>query len=170
MLCSYRIQKNTNYNGKQKLTVVFCTPLTLPPCEDSEFANGVTGSEDALLILGVNIFESDRDLDIEGFSRCVVNEESEAMLAALSTSKVQFRDLKLSFGKRFFNDDFPLEEEPGDPIALPSIELGVSRKFTFLGVGVCVGGIFITTESCKDSSIVFDGISKMRCPRFQLRP
>ena len=56
--------------------------------------------------------------------------------------------MKLSFGKRLFKDDLPLVEEgPGDPLILASDGLGVKRKFTFLGVRLGVGGIFIVTDS-----------------------
>lgn len=137
----------------------------LPPHADSEleFAIGVTGSEDVLFILGLNIFVRDNVLEIEGFSRGIVDEMSGAKLAVFSTSKVEIRDLKLSLGKRLFKDDLPLDEEgPGEPLALASAELGVKRKFTFLGVGLGVGGIFITTESPKESSTVFEGISRKR--------
>lgn len=42
-------------------------------------------------------------------------------------------------------EDFPLDEAgPGDAFPLASEGVvGVRRKFTFLGVGVGVGGIFI---------------------------
>lgn len=56
--------------------------------------------------------------------------------------------MKLNFGKRFLMDDLPLAEEgPGDPAILSSIEPCDRRKFTFLGVGVGVEGIFIATKS-----------------------
>lgn len=141
----------------------------LPPRVDSEleFAIGVTGSDDALFILGVKIFESDNDLEIDGFSLGMLHEVSGGRLAAFSTSNVEIRDLKLSLGKRLLKDDFPLDVEgPGEPQALASLELGVKRKFTFLGVGLGDGGIFITTESCEESSNVLEGISKKRLLRF----
>ncbi|KAM1099929.1 hypothetical protein ACFX2B_006392 [Malus domestica] len=84
---------------------------------------------------------------MEAFSRTPVEEPSEARLEAFSASAV-LRYLKLSFGKRDFIDDLPLAEEgPGDPLILPSTEPDVKRKFTFLGVGLGVGGIFIATKS-----------------------
>lgn len=120
----------------------------LPECADSEFefAIGVTGSDDVLFTLGVNIFVREYDLGIEGFSCTSVDEASEARLAAFSASE-ELRYMKLSFGKRFLMDDLPLAEEgPGEPVTLSSAELGVRRKFTFLGVGVGVWAIFIATK------------------------
>lgn len=56
--------------------------------------------------------------------------------------------MKLNFGKRFRSDDLPLDEEgPGDGVILSSVEPGVRRKFTLLGVGVGVEDIFIATKS-----------------------
>lgn len=141
----------------------------LPPRADSalEFATGVTGSDDVCFILGVKIFVSENDLEIEGFSRSI-DEACGGGMAAFSISKVEIRDLKLSLGNKLFKDDLPFDEEgPGEPPALASTELDVGRKFTFLGVGLGVGGILITTESCEESSNVLEGISRKRFPRFQ---
>lgn len=139
----------------------------LPPCVGSELEVSIelTGSDDVLFILGVKIFVSDNDLEIDGFSLGMLYEESGGRLAAFSKSSVEIRDLKLSLGKRFLKDDFPLDG-PGDPQAFTSLELGVKRKFTFLGVGLGDGGIFISTESCKESSNVDEGISKKRLLSF----
>ena len=71
--------------------------------------------------------------------------------------------MKLSFGKRVLIDDLPLDEDgPEDPLAIASEEVGVNTKFTFLGVGLDVGGIFIATKS-----VVRDGISRKRFLFFQ---
>lgn len=95
----------------------------------------------------MNIFESDNDLEIDSVSREIVDEPPRARLAAFSLSKVELRFLKLNFGRRLFMDDLPLLEGPGEPVALVSLGLGVRKKFTFLGVGLGVRGIFILTES-----------------------
>lgn len=85
---------------------------------------------------------------MEGFSLSEVEEDSGAKIAAFSISELAFLCLKLSFGKRLFKDDLPLDVEgPGDPLILASDGLGVKRKFTFLGVILVVGGIFIMTDS-----------------------
>ena len=134
----------------KRLTSDFSALPTLPPLTDSGFecSSGSPGRDDVLFILGVNIFESDNDLEIEGFSREVVDEPPRARLAAFSISKVELRFLKLNLGRRLFMDDLPLVAEgPGEPVALVSLGLGVRKKFTFLGVGLGVGGIFILTES-----------------------
>lgn len=56
--------------------------------------------------------------------------------------------MKLNFGKRLLMDGLPLDEEgPGDAVTLSSIESGVRRKFTLLGVGIGVESIFISTTS-----------------------
>ena len=120
----------------------------LPSVIDSELkcATGVTGKDEVLFMRGVNIFERDQDLDIDGFSCDAVVEEPESRLEALSisVSGFMFRFLKLSFGRRFLMDDFALDEEgPGELFSLESEGLGVNMKFTLLGVGVGVGGIFI---------------------------
>lgn len=84
---------------------------------------------------------------------------------AFSASKLACRCLKLNFGSRFLIDDIPLDEEgPGELFPLESEGLGVNRKFTLLGVGVGVGvgGIFICTNSWRETSIVLVGISKKR--------
>lgn len=96
----------------------------------------------------MNSFVRDIDLDMEGFSRGgPAGEPSEAGLTAFSTSE-ELRFLKLSFGKRDLLQDFPLDEEgPGDPLVLALLDPGVRLKFTFLGVGLGVGGIFIATKS-----------------------
>lgn len=143
-------------------TIEVREPPTLPPCADSgcERAIGVTGKDDVLLIRGVNSFVRDNDLEMEGFSLAPVDDPSEARLEAFSISE-ELRYLKLSFGKRAFIDDLPLAEEgPGDPLTLASMEPGVKRKFTFLGVGLGVGGIFIATKSSAQSSDVLEGISR----------
>lgn len=112
------------------------------PWEESgfEFAIGVTGNETELFILGVKIFENDHDLDIDGLSCAAEVEETES---ALSASELEPRFLRLNLGRRFRMDDLPrVEVGPEDPYTLES-GLGVRRKFTLLGVGVGVGGIFI---------------------------
>lgn len=85
---------------------------------------------------------------MEGFSRGgPAGDPSKARLTAFSTSE-ELRFLKLSFGKRDLLHDLPLDEEgPGDALNLASLEPGVRLKFTFLGVGLGVGGIFIATKS-----------------------
>lgn len=156
----------------QKLTLEFEEPPKLPlPAESRlDCAIGVTGSDDVLFILGVNIFVSDSDLDIKGLSLGVAHEVSAAWLAAFSTSKLVFRYLKFSFGKKPFMDDLALDDEgPGEPFFLASAEQGVKLKFTLLGVGVGlgVGGILTMTESCEETASVLEGISKKRFLRFQ---
>ena len=141
----------------------------LPECADSGFecAIGVTGSDDVLFTLGVNIFESEYDLGIEGFSCIPVDGASEARLEAFSISE-EVRYMKLNFGRRLLMDDLPLAEGgPGEPVILSSVEPGVRRKFTFLGVGVGVEGIFIPTKPWEDSPDVLEGISRKRFRRFQ---
>lgn len=113
-------------------------PTLVPPCADSglEWMMGVTGSDEVLLILGVNIFERDKDLDIEGFSCAPFDGTSRARLATFSMSE-ELLWIKLNLGKRLLIDDLPLDEDgPGDPgpLILTSEGLGVKRKFTFLGV------------------------------------
>ena len=124
-------------------TITFVAPPLVPPCADSgfEWMMGVTGSDEVLFILGVKIFERDKDLDIEGFSCAPFDEPSRARLATFSTSE-ELLWIKLNLGKRLLIDDLPLDEDgPGDPdpLILTSEGLGVKRKFTFLGVW----GIFI---------------------------
>ncbi|OMO65162.1 hypothetical protein COLO4_31479 [Corchorus olitorius] len=89
--------------------------------------SGCYGSEDVLFILGINIFVSDNVLEMEGFSLTEVLEEDSG--AAFS---IIVLCLKLSFGNRLFKVDFPLDEE--DPQALASDGLGITTKFTFLGL------------------------------------
>lgn len=142
----------------------FPLPFPFPPWEESGFecAIGVTGNEQAVLALGVNIFENDHDLDMDDGLSIEVVEETESLLAA---SEVGARCLKPPIlGRRFRMDDLPrVEEGPGDPYGLESEGLGVSRKFTLLGVGVGVGGgILISMNSCRDTSSVLLGISKNR--------
>lgn len=132
-----------------RLTAGSSVPSVFPLLVDSGFEckTGVTGRDDVLFILGVNSFVRDNDLEIVGFSRVPVAKPSDAKLSAFSTSE-EVRYLKLSFGKRPLMDDLPLDEEgPGDPLVLASVEPGVREKFTFLGVGLGVGGIFIPTNS-----------------------
>lgn len=134
----------------QKLTSDFSALPTLPPLTDSglECSSGVPGRDDVLFILGVNILESDNDLEIEGFSREIADEPPKARLAAFSLSKVALRFLKLNLGRRLFMDDLPLVAEGlGDQVALASLGLGVRKKFTFFGVGLGVASIFILTGS-----------------------
>lgn len=133
---------------------------------------GVTGNDDVLLILGVNIFVRDKDLEIDGFSRAIPFEFSKATLVrAFSISVLELRYLKPIFGKRFLKGDFPLVDEdgPGELDVLAMVEVGVNWKFTLLGVGVGlgVGGIFTMKESCVESPIVLVGICKKRLFRFQ---
>lgn len=157
-------------NDVWKLTLEFRESTTFPLHVGSRFVCmiGVTGRDDVLFILGVNIFVSDNDLEMEGFSRGAVFEVSGARLAAFSISELELRYLKLSFGKRPFKEDLALDKEgPGEPLVLASA--GFKLKFTLLGVGVGlgVGGILIMTDSCEESSSVLEGISKKRFLRFQ---
>lgn len=111
-----------------------------------------TGIEEVLLILGVKIFERenvlDNELEIGGFS---CNTEDEPLIAssyALSMSKGAFLFLKFSFGKKSFMDDLILDEDgPGGIIFLASLGSGFGRKFTLLGAGLSIGGMFILTSS-----------------------
>lgn len=124
--------------------------LRLPVIADSEFecAIRVTGIEDVLFIGGVNIFVSDNVVATTGFSLGELEEDSGSKFAGFSMSELGFLYLKLTFGKRFFKDDLPLDEEgPEDPVILASDGLGVKKKFTLLGVKLGVGGIFIATDS-----------------------
>lgn len=144
-----------------KLTLEFVEPPKLPLHVGSRLEStfGFTGRDAVLFILGVNIFVSDNDLDIEGFSRGWL--PSGTWLATFSISVLEFRYLKLSFGKIPFKVDLPLDVDgPGEPLVLASAEEAVKRKLTLLGVGVGlgVGGIFIMTESCEESSAVREGI------------
>lgn len=121
---------------------------------------GVTGRDEVLLILGVNSFESDSDLDIEAFS-CNAEGEYTTSPCPFSISVWEVFGLKPAFGIRFFRDDFPLggtleEVGPGPG------EVEVKEKFTLLGVGLGVGGILITTESSGERPVVLEGICKDR--------
>lgn len=123
---------------------------------------GVIGRDEVLLILGVNSFESDSDLDIEAFS---CNEEGEDTTShcPFSISVLEVFGLKPAFGIRFFREDFPrggtaAEEEVGPRPG----EVEVKEKFTLLGVGLGVGGILITTESSGERPVVLEGICKDR--------
>lgn len=124
-----------------------------------------TGNDDVLLILGVNILERDNDLEIEGFSLRPEEEPSGVAVVAFSVS-VGVRYLKLNFGRMLLMDDFPFdaEEGPGELFVGASTEREVTRKFTFLGVGVGLGvcGILIATKSWEHSSGVLEGISRRR--------
>lgn len=108
-----------------------------------EFANSGTGKDDVLFILGVKIFENDHDREIDSLSRVTTVEEPESVLAALSTSDLEPQCLKLNFGRILLMDEIPLVEEGSDSCSNESEGLGVKKKFTLLGVGVSVGGIFI---------------------------
>lgn len=154
--------------------------LSPPPNDDSEFKSeiGVTGKDDVLFIRGVKIFESDQDLDIDGFSCGVVIEEEHDSGTFFSASELAGRCLKFNFGMRFLmddddDDDLPLVEEgPGELFTLESEQgLEINWKFTLLGVGVGVGGIFIWTNSSQDtSSSLLVGISKNRFDFLQCLP
>lgn len=76
----------------------------------------------------------------------------------------------LSLGNSLFIDDLPLDdgERAEDPLGFASMEVGFRRKFTFLGVGLGVGGIFIPTKSFDDPSEALEGISKRSFCLFQL--
>lgn len=63
--------------------------------------------------------------------------------------------------------DLGLDDEgPGDPLVLAKLGLQSGEKFTLLGVGLGVGGIFILKSSMV-SSRVLEGISNTRF--FRLR-
>lgn len=124
----------------------------------SEWPTGVTGKDDVVLFpRGVNILVNDHDLEKDGGDWIVLT-------TAFSVSEtVLFLFLKLSFVRRLFFDDLVLDAwVVGDPSG-PE-EFGVKLKFTFFGVGVGVGGIFIRTNSPEeeDGCNVLDGISKNR--------
>jgi hypothetical protein len=111
------------------------------------------------LILGVNSFESDNDLDIEAFS-CDAGGE-QAFPCPFSISVLEVFGLHPAFGNRFFRDDLPrgrTEEEVG----VGPGELEVKAKLTLLGVGLGVGGILITTESSGERPAALEGICKER--------
>lgn len=57
------------------------------------------------------------------------------------------------------------DEGPGDPLILFKQGLGNGEKFTLLGVGLGVGGMFILTKSSLASSRVLEGICKARFSR-----
>lgn len=147
----------------EKLTSELSEPCT---ASEVERAMGVTGRDEVLFIRGVNIFVSDQDLEIEeDFSCGIANESPRAWWVgpAFSISELGFWFFNLIFGKRRFMEDFPLDEAgPGDAFPLASEGVvGVRRKFTFLGVGVGVGGIFIWTNSWEATSVL-EGICKKR--------
>lgn len=113
---------------------------------------GVTGRDEVLLILGVNSFESDSDLDIEAFSW------QETSTCPFSTSVLESFGLKPTFGIRFFREDLVLGGAgPG--------EIEVKEKLTLLGVGLGVGGILMTTESSGERLVALEGICKERLLR-----
>lgn len=90
------------------------------------------------------------------------DEASEAISVG-SAGDCEPRYLKLSFVKRPRMDDFPRDEEgPGDGDSLVRVSLGVVWKFTLLGLGLGVGGMFIEMES----SMVREGMSRTRLGRF----
>lgn len=130
---------------------------------------GVTGSDEVLLIRGVNIFVSDNDLEIEAFSCETFGDVPSTLLAAFSISPNGLRYKKLNLGKRLLKGDLALDEEgPGDPLTLALLELefGVKRKFTLLGVGLGVIGMAITRVSREDTSFR-EGMSRKRFCRLQ---
>lgn len=100
--------------------------------------------DDVLLILGVKIFVSDHDREIVSLSCVATADEHESKLTALSTSEFEPQCLKLNFGIKLLMEGFPLVEEASeDSFSNESQGSGVKRKFTLLGVGVGVGGMFI---------------------------
>lgn len=77
--------------------------------------------------------------------------------------------MRLNFGRRFFTDNLALDGEgAGDPPVLTSVEPRFRTKFTFLGVGLEAGGIFIPTKSLEDTSEAMEGISRRRFCLLQL--
>lgn len=135
------------------------------PCIDSgfEWAIGVAGKDDVFFGLGVKSFVRENVLEINGFSWVPVGVPPSARVAAFRISEVVFRYLKLSFGRRLLTVDLVLDDEgPGDTLILFKQGLGNGEKFTLLGVGLGVGGMFILTKSSLASSRVLEGICKAR--------
>lgn len=113
-----------------------------PPDMVSEFARtiGGTGSDAVLFIFGLNIFESDQDLKIEGLS----DGSPGAKLEGFSISELETLYLTLRFGRICLVDDLALGKDgPGDVFIFVLEGLGFGRILTFLRVGVGEGGIFI---------------------------
>ena len=123
---------------------------------------GVTGRDEVLLILGVNSFESDSDLDIEAFSW------QDTSTCPFSTSVLESFGLKPTFGIRFFREDLLRGGGGGGGAAEEEVgpgELEVKEKLTLLGVGLGVGGILMTTESSGERLVALEGICKERLLR-----
>ena len=119
--------------------------------------------DDALLILGVKILVSDHEREMDSLSCVATVEELESTLTALSTSEFEPRCLKPNFGIKLMIEGFPLAEGGSeDSFGNESLKSGVKRKFTLLGVGIGVGGMFICTTSGGDSSAALVGISRKR--------
>lgn len=81
--CGYTFQ---TYFLKE-LTYACSELVVLPQGTDTGFSFWLTGRDDVRPILGVNIFVSDVDLEMEAFSRGVENGTSLAAQAAFSTSE-----------------------------------------------------------------------------------
>lgn len=62
------------------------------------------------------------------------------------------------------------DEGPGDALILAKLGLGNGEKFTLLGVGLGVGGMFILTKFSLASSRVLEGICKTRFCRLHRWP
>lgn len=143
--------------------------IILPPCIDSgfEWAIGVTGKDDVLVVRSVKSFVRDNVLEMNGFCFVVSDEPPCAsMAAAFSISKVLFRYLKLNFGSKLLMFDLIFDDEgSGGSFIWAKLGLGIGEKITLLGVELGIGGVWIVTKSNLASSRLFDCISKLssRC-------
>lgn len=122
-----------------------CSTMLLPQTISGfERVRGVTGSDDAFFIVGVNNFVREKDLGIRGLSHDPVDEAPRERIAAFSTSEVEPRNLKLTRGRRLLMDGLTLDVDgPGDICTL--VEVGLSIEGEISLMGLVVGGIFILT-------------------------
>lgn len=117
----------------------FDESIVFLPCKDSGFECiiGRTGRDDVLFILDVNSFVNENDLGAEHLSSNPGVEAPTAMMAALSSSEVELRYLKLNRGRRLLLDDTPLEEDgTDDPSILVEAGLIGGREHTPVAMGL----------------------------------
>lgn len=126
----------------------------------------MTGKDDDVFVLGVKSLVKENVLGMRGLSLLLAGEAPNASIAAFSMSKVLFRNLKLSLGRRVFIVALRLDGEGAEvPSTLAKLGLGMGEKLTLLGVRLGVGGISITAVSSLPNSEVLGGTSRTRPSR-----
>lgn len=114
---------------------------------------GITGRDDVLLTCGMNLVK-DSDLKAERFS-VWPPEASGTSTLCFSLSVAELRNLKLSFGSKFFMEVLPLDDGVGDINMLAEVGVLAVHKLTSVEE-LGLRGTVILTDGFPKS---FDGIS-----------